>query len=144
MNPNLVTVREKVQRFLADSFGTVQVTADGELSIRHESARVLVNCWTHGDDAAVFVNITCPVLFQVKETPALFEYIATHADDKVFGHLHARRFDDGISVFNSHTLLGDYLDQQELESACLVVLMTANELDDELQAQFGGTRFHED
>ena len=41
----------------------------------------------------------------------------------------------------AYTLLGDYLDEDELGTALWTVLFTADRLDDELQAQFGGRRW---
>ena len=145
MSRNLTMVKDKVQRFLIDSFGRIEVLEDGGFSMRHGSAQMFIRCWSHDeDDAPVLVRIDCPVLFGAKDTPALFEYIALHADDRVFGHLHAERTDDGVMVLNTHTLLGDFLDQEELERACIIVAIAADELDDELQGRFGGERFHED
>ena len=41
----------------------------------------------------------------------------------------------------SHTLLGDYLDPEELRSAIGAVATTGNDLDDEVQDRFGGERW---
>ncbi len=40
----------------------------------------------------------------------------------------------------THTLLGDYLDEEELHNAVGAVVTTADRLDDELQSRFGGKR----
>ena len=40
----------------------------------------------------------------------------------------------------SHTLLGDFLDQPELETAMWGLLSVADRWDDELQPKFGGKR----
>jgi hypothetical protein len=39
-----------------------------------------------------------------------------------------------------HTLLGDYLDEEELHWALYQLLNTADKLDDELKQKFGGKR----
>jgi hypothetical protein len=44
----------------------------------------------------------------------------------------------------SHSLLGDYLDEEELGRAVGGMLFVADNLDDELEKQFGGSRFHEE
>ena len=44
----------------------------------------------------------------------------------------------------SQRLLGDYLDEEELTHTVVAIAGTADILDDELQAKFGGKRFHED
>ena len=50
--------------------------------------------------------------------------------------------DEGITVTFSHNLLGDYLDAEELMYAVGGVASSADELDDELVAKFGGRTFH--
>jgi hypothetical protein len=40
-----------------------------------------------------------------------------------------------------YALLADYLDEDELSTAMWSVIGTADELDDELQKQFGGKRW---
>ena len=58
----------------------------------------------------------------MKEAPSVFEYIALHADDYIFGHLNATRTDDGLRIGLSHCLLGDYLDEDELIRAVGVMV----------------------
>lgn len=137
-------VSAKVQRYLTDSFTGVTLEKQG-FSIRHGSARAFIELTSPGDDAPTFVVITVPLLFGVNDGPALHEHIAFHADDYHFGHLSLRRRTESgdVDIFLTHTLLGDYLDEQELGRAVGASLQIANDLDDELQAQFGGQRFHE-
>jgi hypothetical protein len=40
-----------------------------------------------------------------------------------------------------YVLLADFLDEDELSTALWAVIYTADELDDELQKQFGGKRY---
>ena len=74
----------------------------------------------------------------------MFEYVALHADDYIFGHLNAVRGDDGLLICLSHALLGDYLDEDELVRAVGAMLATADRMDDELKTQFGGNKLYED
>jgi hypothetical protein len=90
------------------------------------------------------VNLWIPLLLEVKETPEVFEHIALHADDYIFGHLNAHRTDDGLTILLNHSLLGDYLDEDELMRAAVLMVSVADDLDDELKTQFGGRRFHQD
>jgi hypothetical protein len=145
MSNKLLIVRDKVQKILSSNFNRVEIDRDGDITLRHESARMFVRCWAkEEDDAPVIVAVESPLLLRVKPTPELFKHIALHSDDYVFGHLSAREGDDGVLVLFSYNLLGDYLDEEELLRACFGVLGTANDLDDELQSKFGGERFHED
>jgi hypothetical protein len=92
-------------------------------------------------DPRSLVRLSSPILWEVDPSPALFEWMAKSS--YYFGHLAAH--DDSsapgkLFLVMSHTLLGDYLDEAELSSALYAILGTANELDDELQARFGGKR----
>ncbi|PFG18544.1 YbjN domain-containing protein [Serinibacter salmoneus] len=137
-------VQAKVQEFLAASFRGVTLERNG-YSIGHGSARCFVKVRESTEDGPIIINITAPLLFDVPATPALYEYIALHADDYVFGHLSALRAEDAdkVHIYFTHQLLGDYLDHDELDYAVGAVMTTADDLDDTLQVQFGGARFHE-
>ena len=141
---NVALVKEKVQNILVNNFNGVELTKQGGFTLRHESARAFVKVWAPDESERTFVSIEVPLLFNVKPTPQLFEHIALHADDHVFGHLSASQGDEGILVMFSHSLLGDYLDSEELTSAIYSVLGSGNHLDNELQAQFGGEVYHDD
>ena len=143
MPGDLSATRDKVQRYLTQNFGDVNVDADG-YSLRYGSARLFVRIRSREDADWTAVSLLIPVLRNVRESPDVFEYIALHADDYTFGHLSASRFDDGLLIMLSHTLLGDYLDEEELCRAIAWMLAAADHLDDELATQFGGNRFHED
>jgi hypothetical protein len=144
-NVALLVLKDKVQRYLGDMVGAVQVTPDGDYTFQLESARVFVKCWIWEGPGAGIVSITAPLLMGCKASPELFEHVALHADDWLFGHLSARRSatDGEVDLFFNHVLLGDYLDPEELKRAAGAVIGTANDLDDQLQAKFGGKRFHE-
>ena len=141
MASNLAAVKDKVQKILTNAFNAVEVDKEGRFSLRYESARLFVRVWERGD--RVLISLECPILFDVKPTPELFKYLALHGDDFIFGHLSASEGTDGILVMFTHTLLGDYLDEQELLQAAIGVLGNGNDLDDELQGQFGGEKMHD-
>lgn len=143
MTDNLQRVKEKVQSILTSNF-TVGLDRDGDFTIRHESAQGYVRCWQPEGAEHTIVRVEAPVLFGVQATPELFKHVALHAGDYVFGHLYAEETSDGIMLLYGHSLLGDYLDEQELLRAVGGVIGTANNLDDELQGMFGGKRFHEE
>ena len=142
---NTERVKAKVQEILSQSFNGVTLERSGDLSLRHGSSRAFVRVWAKEGAEATFVAVTVPLLFDVKSTPALYEYVALHADDYIFGHLSLYRNDNGnMQVFLTHNLLGDYLDAEELAHAVAGMLGVADDIDDQLQAQFGGTKFHEE
>lgn len=144
MPGDVATARGKVQQYLTQNFNSVTVDKDGDFSLRNGSSRIFVRTWTRDEVDWTVVNLEVPLLFDVKETPAVFEHVALHADDYIFGHLNAVRTDDGLRICLSHGLLGDYLDEEELVRAVSSMLGIADDIDDELREQFGGHRFHED
>jgi type III secretion system-like peptide-binding chaperone len=144
MPGDVASVRAKVQQYLTQNFNNITIDKDSNFSLRNGSVRMFVNSWTRDTADWTAVSLEIPLLFEVKETPQVFEHIALHADDYVFGHLNVVRNDNGLRIYLSHTLLGDYLDEPELVRAVSVMLGVADQIDDELKAQFGGTRFYEE
>ena len=94
----------------------------------------------------VFVNVSAPLLRGLTLTPELYRWVATEGTTYDVGcvQLYEVDEDDGSQtgfLRFAYTLLGDYLDEDELGTALWTVLFTADRLDDELQAQFGGRRW---
>lgn len=142
MPGDVAAARAKVQQYLTRNFDNVNIDEDSDLSIRHGSTRIFIRVVTHDDVDWTVVQLEIPLLLHVKETPSVFEHVALHADDYMFGHLSVGRTDEGLMILFSHALLGDYLDEEELCRAVGTMLSIADDLDDELATQFGGERFH--
>jgi hypothetical protein len=148
MTMSTLELRDKVQRYLLDmGLHGVEITRSGGFTFRKGSTRVFVDLDERGkdDDRFTVVRVTAPFLQNVPATPEVFEWVAKSADDWLFGHLGMLENEDGtyIIVF-SHRILGDYLDPQELYHAVAAIAVTADDMDDELAARFGGETFHSD
>ena len=137
-------LHEKVVRYVDDLIGTHEVNEYDEIHFRWGSVHVFLKCRPYGDEDTL-VTINVPLLQRVPPTPELFRHVAFHADDWYFGHLSVSHHDDDerVKLWLSHALLGDYLDVEELKAAVAALAGTADGLDDELKASFGGERFHE-
>lgn len=136
------TVKQKVEAFLT-SQGRVGLDSDGDYSLGAGSTRVFVRVGAHPNGKATTVFVMAPVLIGAPATPELYEYVAT-TDTYIFGRLVAIKSQTGdVNVFFSHMLLGDYLDREELLYAVGGVASSADDMDEELQAKFGGKRFSE-
>ena len=150
----MATVEEtmlKVQRILTGPMKlSVSVSAD-RFVVRFEEASTSVMLrvqeWgTDADgDAQSLVIISSPILLNAKASPELYEWVARNGGSRWFGHVEVY---DGsepecVNLIMSHTLLGDYLDEKELEHGMYGVLSAADSWDDELQPQFGGSRHFE-
>lgn len=141
---NVLVVKDKVQRYLTDDFlNKVEIDNDGDFTARHGSARIFINVSDWGDDETL-VRILVPLLREVSPTNELFRHVAYHSHDFHFGRLGLVDRGDTCEILFTHTLLGDFIDPEELKSAVGGMLMTAEDLDNELQQKFGGQRFHED
>jgi hypothetical protein len=140
----VLLLKDKVQRYLGEIVGRVEVDSDGDFTFRQGSSRIYIRCGPWPDTDNTLVHLTVPVLLECKPTPALFEHVATHSDDYLFGHLSAVYRDELVDIYLTHTLLGDYLDLEELRHGVLAMAVTGDRIDNALQEQFGGRVLHDD
>ena len=141
----------KVQRIMTGPMG-LQVMLQGDrfrITFQDTSTFLIVRVHEWGKDdegnPRSVVLVTAPILNEVDPSPQLFEWIARQGGSRWFGHVEAHDAGDSgkLNLIFSHTLLGDYLDQPELETAMWGILSVANGWDEELQQEFGGRRADE-
>lgn len=145
---SLLEIKDKVQRYLMDmGLHGIELMPDG-YTFRFGSTRMFIGIdeYGEGEDAFTAAVLNAPIVMDVTPSPELFEYIARHADDKLFGHLglHENEENKTMTIVFSHTLLLDFLDPEELRRAVGAVAGVADDLDNELAALFSGKVFHED
>jgi hypothetical protein len=141
---NLDLVSAKLQQYLTTLYTGVEVMDANQYTLRHGSARAFLQVTSKGDDSPTVIKIDIPVLTNVRADADTEKWVALHSDDYLFGHFSLYQRESGeIDLYLSHRLLGDYLDEAEVEVAVSWMLSTANDVDEELQAQLGGSRFHE-
>ncbi len=140
----------KVQRLLTGPMN-LRIQLMGEtigVSFTDSSTQVHIRIvdWGKNKDGEprTLVRITSPILRNVKPTPELYQYLAREAPQLWFGHVEV--YDDAenkgmLFMAMVHTLLGDFLDEEELRAAMFGVLGSADEIDDQLQKRFGGKRW---
>jgi hypothetical protein len=139
----------KVQRILTGPMGLrISLTGD-RITVSFEGASTVLHLriqdWGKDRDGEPqsLVLVSSLILRQVRPTPALFEWVARHGGSRWFGHVEV--YDDEepgtVYLMMSHTLLGDYLDEKELEVGMIAVMTAADAWDDELQKRFGGKRW---
>lgn len=144
MAGDIEATRSKVEQYLTANFKDVDTAPADGYSLRRGSARIFVTTMTHDDTDWTWVVLEAPLLSNVEETPDVFEYVALHSDDFIFGHLSVVRSSNGLDIRFSHALLGDFLDEDELVKAVEGMLVIADKMDDELAEIFGGDRCHAD
>ena len=136
---NIKDVQNKVQRMLSKNFQT-QLSSNGGWGVYNGSTGVMINCQEMGDDdnGPIAVSFRAIVLKEVPITPELTLEIA--CTDYRFGGLSLWPDEDGSTgtLWFHTTLLGDFIDEEEVLCAVINIAGTADEMDDELKARFGG------
>jgi hypothetical protein len=154
VSPNLLLVKDKVQRFAKQFFNVVQLDDDGDLSIPYESTNIFISCGEldqsnpelnefrrDNEISTTIVNVWALVLREVKATPELFKWIATEGQTFDYGRFKLSEMPDSpgkYAVIFEHNLAGDTLDAGELKGALAAVGFVADGEDDNLKARFGG------
>ena len=137
-------VRELVQRELTKLVGRIELDEDGDFSFTYDSARVFVGVKPYelkkGVQSAV-VSIFSITNVDVPVSAELYRYLALRSGDYLFGSLSAVENGSTARIIFKHTLLGDYLDPDEIEAAVILVAFSADDVDDEIVKNFGGARF---
>lgn len=142
--PTVEQVRNKVLRMMAKAF-KITTTDDETILLWHESAAcsVKVREFDKDEDGQnTVVKVSAPILWNVKRTPALYEWVATEGQNFMFGRVACNITSEAseTDLEFEYNLLGDNLDEPELTTTVVMLLGTANRLDDELQKKFGGKR----
>jgi hypothetical protein len=154
---NLLVVKDKVSRFAREVFNVVQIDDDGDLVIPYESTKIFIRVferevsaemeefWSENQLSRTAVYVWAPTIFDVKPSNDLYKWVATEGADFFYGHCKVGSFGENgnVQVIFEITLAGDTIDPGELKQALLAVAMTADDLDDELKAKFGGKRIED-
>lgn len=132
------TTRKRVQALLTSNLGPVHVDQRGWYSIPSGSARLWVEV-TPWRDPGGLVTVFALTNRQVPRSMELFEFLATHSEELMFGRLGAwRDGDDSVTTVFRYSLLGSTLDPEELRNAVEAIAETADRLDDLIRSRFGG------
>ena len=128
-----------MKRFLDERFGGFHHDPDWGYHGGFGSARVFVDVLPVLEDSTA-VRASSPVLSDVdlgdELALELMRLSASSSPSACYSYVPSRR-----EVWFEHAILGDDLDQVELESAIEVVAETADGDDDKLAARFGGRRY---
>lgn len=142
----VLEVKNKVQGILTDWLNDVRIDRDGDFVVPVGSSASFVSVREMGGETKrTVVIVQSIVVMGATPSPDLYKWIATDGQLYFFGGFRAAPRSDGLVDINfSYSILADYLDAEELKSAVGVVAFTADEMDEELVAKFGGQRFYED
>ncbi len=136
----LTTLRATLEQYLTESFGGYLKDQNNNYNLQAGSARVMVipMDWFGGQ---TLVKVMALVNRDATRGEGLAKYLIEENLKLIFG-----KFSYGPvarMVFFEHTLLGDFLNRKELETAIQAIASTADKYDDEIQTQFGGKKFGE-
>lgn len=138
----------KVQRIMTGPMGLKVMLQEDRFRVTFTNSSTFLQLrvvdWGKDDEGEprTLVLVTSPILRDVPATPELFEWVARNGGSRWFGHVEVfgPQEADTVDLLFSHTLLGDFIDQPELETAMWGILSVADAWDDELQQRFGGKR----
>ena len=130
--------KERVQNYLSE-YGTLEIDKDGDVSFHHEGLRVFVRVESFGVDHSV-VRVFCHPLSGLRLTPDLFEFVARENSFR-FGKMWiaAQSDGEGGALFFEHTLLGTYIDPEELLVTTQMIAETSADLRS-LESRFSSLR----
>ena len=139
-------VKEKIQRILTNEFGRVAIDDDGDFVVVRNSAQVFIGIIPGFGDDGVIITVRCPLVRNVEMTDELCRWVATEGHVYKIGTVILNPNEDGKTgwLFFQNNIIGDDLDPSELIGSVLPVLVTSDDLDNELQARFGGELFGEE
>lgn len=129
---------EKIAPMVKDVFGDFAMVSDDRpvvmVGVGSAIAQVAVYPWGN-DDATICTRAY--VVMNVELTPDLMRYLLTANDRMRFG---AFGVDDDGDIFFEHSIVGSTCDREELKASVMAVATTADRLDDEIVAKWGGER----
>jgi len=140
-----VTIQElrgTLESYLNEHFGHYNVDPEGDFVVEYESARVYIcpRTWSDNGDHTV-VQLFSVTNVEVPITKELTDFLSTENLSLLFGHFALH--DKEREVWFGHTLLGDFLDPEELVTALSAVARAANKYDDLIKERFGGRLYTE-
>lgn len=141
--------RAKVMKILTDGMDlNVNVGKDDKLMVKFDDISTAVffsfseQEFDEKTPTQTFVHITAPMLRGIPASEELYKWVAINGTGFRIGCVEAFENEDKtVFLRYKYVLLADFLDEDELSTAMWTVLATADDLDDELQKQFGGKRF---
>jgi len=127
-----------VKEWMQQLFGELPVAAEDKplFLLVMGSAAVHVGVFPWGDDDAI-INIRSYVVTDIEVVPELMSYLLHKNNDMRFG---AFGIDNDNDIFFEHTICRAGANKTALKNSVMAVLSTADQLDDEIVASWGGRK----
>jgi len=132
-------VYDKARDYLHALFGEVNVTQmDDTFALQEGSTFVYLRTFPIGEKQAG-VEVFSYVVIDVAVTEGLMRYLLTYNLRLMFGGFGLAIDDEGKgAVVLTHTIMGNGMDRVELYASVSAIARVADDLDDQIVAQFGG------
>ena len=132
-------VQKRVQDILSSELGSVRVSADGSIKVPYESTMVNISVEEWLNDQSIVV-LTGIIASDSQSNASVYEWINTQNSGLRMGNIYHLPGKKNFTIL-SYSLLGDFLDPDELTNALRAVVLLADKLDDEFIQKFGGSRY---
>jgi hypothetical protein len=126
-------VRAVLAGLLGVTTDQLRVDADGDVGIRAGSAMIFVRA----QDDPPLVDVFSPLLTGVEETESLYRRLSDLTNGLVIGRVYCT----GDTVWASIPVFGQDFAPTHLLLALRAMIALADDLDDQLRREFGGSRF---
>ena len=138
-------ITDKVQRILANNFPT-QLGSDGSFRIKSGSANIDIEVMdpgqnlASGKEDAIWVDVSCVLVWGATGSPDLYEYIATKGYGAGLSVVLVEQRDNAgfYNIILHNAILGNFLDEEELVNVVAICGLLADMQDDDLADRFGG------
>ena len=146
MSANLAKLKEKIERYLKDVVDRYEVVMDS-YRVRYGSTVVSIEpeLWNEEQDSTI-LRLIAVVLAGARRTgnEKMFEELSQLNDAYRFGKFYwtptDEDEDEGI-IFVEQQMLGEFVDFEEFKQMLISLAFAADEVDDQLQAKYGGERW---
>lgn len=132
-------VHEKTRDYLHTLFGEVNVKLmDDTFVLQEGSTFVYVRTFPIGEKKSG-VEVFSYVVVDVEVTEQLMRYLLTYNLRLILGAFGLARGEGGKgTVLLTHTILGDWMDREELYASVSAIARVADDVDDQIVTAFGG------
>lgn len=138
LSENVEVLRNKIQKYLSQKNLSYEVQPSGELWVREGSTVVAIVPYDWNEQT--LVSVMAPVALDVKKVTAeLTRFLVEKNYDLLFGKFSLNP--ENNSIWYTHVLLGDYLDEEELFVAVAQVAIVADDYDEQVSKMARGRRW---
>ena len=130
----------KVQKYLSKELGNISVDEDGIIEFPFGSTKVTIGVKELMGE--VVVEIFSPVIFEPKNVNGLYEKLNLMNMVSPVSWVYLE-LDNLNLVIAKYTVLGEFLDFEELRYAISIVCNSADSLDEDMAKEFKAKRFIE-